>query len=73
MINIKKSLKTLGIKDVNLGASTGLNSFGNGEEISSFSPVDGKLIAKVKGSSQEDYDKIISVAKSAFRNKSVRF
>ena len=45
MIDIKKSLETLGIKDVNFGASTGLDCFGAGGEITSYSPVDGKLIA----------------------------
>ena len=66
-MNIKDNLNILGIKNINPGASTGLNSFGNGKEISSFSPVDGQLIGKVIGSSEEDYNKIISTAKSAFK------
>jgi len=66
MIDIKKSLDLLGIRDVNLGASTGLSSFGGGEEIPSYSPVDGKLIGTVTSATQEDYDKIIASAKSAF-------
>ena len=48
MIDIKKPLAVLGIKDVNPGASTGEASFGGGEEIASYSPVDGKLIG-IKG------------------------
>jgi len=67
MIDIKNSLEILGIKDTNSGASTGLDCFGSGEEITSYSPVDGKLIAKVAGATQEDYDKIISSAKTAFK------
>ena len=66
MIDIKKTLVVLGIKDINPGASTGINSFGNGEEIVSYSPVDGKLIGKVVGATQDDYDKIIGSAKTAF-------
>ena len=68
MIDIKKSLDLLEILDVNLGASTGVSSFGNGEEIASYSPVDGKLIGKVTSATQEDYDKIIASAKAAFKD-----
>ena len=67
MIDIKKSLDLLGILDVNLGASTGASSFGSGEEIASYSPVNGKLIGKVTSATQEDYDKIIASAKTAFK------
>ena len=67
MIDIKKSLDLLRIQDVNLGASTGASSFGSGEEIASYSPVDGKLIGKVTSATQEDYDKIIASAKTAFK------
>ncbi len=66
MIDIKNSLENLGINDLNSGASTGMNSFGGGEEITSYSPVNGKLIGKVTGATQDDYDKIIASAKSAF-------
>ena len=68
MIDIKKSLDLLGILDVNLGASTGVSSFGNGEEIASYSPVDGKLIGKVTSATQEDYDKLIASSKTAFKD-----
>jgi len=68
MIDIKKSLDLLEILDVNLGASTGVSSFGNGEEIASYSPVDGKLIGKVTSATQEDYNKIIASAKAAFKD-----
>ncbi len=68
MIDIKKSLDLLGILDVNLGASTGVSSFGNGEEIASYSPVDGKLIGKVTSTTQEDYDKLIASSKTAFKD-----
>ena len=68
MINIQNTLTTLGIKTLNPGASTGINFFGSGEEIISYSPVDGKLIGKVVGATQEDYDKIITSSKTAFKD-----
>ncbi len=64
--NIKNVLDQLGVKDVNKGVSTGSNNFGGGEIIESFSPVDGKLIAKVSTATQEDFDKVIASAKAAF-------
>lgn len=63
---IKEALEQLGIKDVNHGTSTGSNNFGNGEEISSYSPTDGSLIAKVSTTTKEDYEKVMEAATSAF-------
>ena len=68
MIDIKKTLDLLGVKEVNNGASTGVESFGGGEKITSYSPVDGKLIGSVTSASQEDYNKIITSAKSSFKD-----
>ncbi len=65
--NIKNVLAQLGVKDVNNGVSTGSNNFGSGETIESFSPVDGKSIGKVTTATQEDFDKVIETAKSAFK------
>lgn len=59
-------LKSLGLKEVNEGCSTGNNWFASGEVIESYSPVDGKLIGKVKGATKADYLKIVSSAKDAF-------
>jgi len=64
--NIKNVLDQLGVKDINKGVSTGSNNFGNGEIIESFSPVDGKFIAKVSTATQEDFDKVVATAKTAF-------
>ena len=36
MIDIKKTLDLLGVKEVNNGASTGAESFGGGEKIVSY-------------------------------------
>lgn len=62
-----EALSQLGIKEVNDGTSTGQNTFSNGEIIESYSPVDGKLIAKVKMSSPADYDTAVQAATSAFK------
>jgi len=64
---LKKSLQTLSINENNNGVSTGLDNFGNGAIISSFSPVDGALIAKVSTASQEDFEKVVSTASTAFK------
>jgi len=67
MKNITESLKQLGIEASNYGVSTGLNNFGSGEVIESYSPVDGKLIAKVTTASKEDYEKVMESATAAFQ------
>ena len=64
---IEEALKDLGLKDINDGSSTGLNNFSNGELLESFSPVDGSLIAKVKCSTEDDYEKVMVAASNAFK------
>ena len=64
---LQKSLKLLNLKAINQGTSTGSESFGNGEIINSFSPVDGKLIGKVTATTKEDYEKVIESAQKAFK------
>ena len=64
---IENELKELGISSENLGTSTGNTWFGEGEELSSYSPVDGKLIGKVKSSTKDDYEVVIKRAQSAFK------
>ncbi|MGJ8737445.1 L-piperidine-6-carboxylate dehydrogenase [Zobellia laminariae] len=64
---IDKALKDLGIQDINNGTSTGSSNFGSGEIISSYSPVDGELIAKVKATTKEDYEKVMQSATAAFK------
>jgi len=63
---IQETLQQLGIKDINNGTSSGSNNFSNGEIIESFSPVDGKLIAKVKTTTKKDYEQVIEAAGKAF-------
>ncbi len=64
---IQNELKKLGLSDVNEGTSTGSNWFSHGEIIESYSPVDGKLIGKVKTTTKEDYEKVIASAQEAFK------
>jgi aldehyde dehydrogenase (NAD+) len=63
---MEKILKTLGLKEINDGCSTGQNWFANGDVLESYSPVDGKLIGKVKTATKADYDKLIKTASEAF-------
>ena len=65
---IDEALKMLGIKDINEGTSTGQKNFGSGEIIESYSPVDGKLIGKVKTTSKDDYEKVMKAATAAFKD-----
>ena len=64
---IENELKELGISSENLGTSTGNTWFGKGKELSSYSPVDGKLIGKVKSSTKDDYEEVIKKAQVAFK------
>lgn len=64
---IEEALEQLGINEINNGTSTGSEWFSNGEEISSYSPVDGELIAKVKSTTKEDYEKVMKTATEAFK------
>ncbi|SDB60241.1 aldehyde dehydrogenase (NAD+) [Flavobacteriaceae bacterium MAR_2010_188] len=65
---IEKALEQLGVKEMNNGTSTGSDWFANGNVLESFSPVDGQLIAKVKTTTKEDYDKVMDKATSAFKS-----
>jgi aldehyde dehydrogenase (NAD+) len=61
-------LKILHIGIDNNGASTGSKWIrSTGEKISSFSPVDGKLIGSVTAADKESYEEIIRSAESAFK------
>ncbi len=68
-MNVQEVLNRLGIKDINQGASTGYTWFNTtGDIIESYSPVDGKLIAKVTQGTAADYETIINKAQKAFIN-----
>ena len=66
--NVYEVLKTLGIKEINHGTSTGIESFGSGEIIASYSPVNGSLIGKVTSTTEDDYEKVIDSAAAAFKS-----
>ncbi|WP_111707388.1 L-piperidine-6-carboxylate dehydrogenase [Lutibacter citreus] len=64
---IQKTLDQLGVKSQNFGTSTGSESFGNGETIKSFSPVDGELIGSVLSTTKADYEKVLNSAQLAYK------
>jgi aldehyde dehydrogenase (NAD+) len=65
---IKEVLDQLGIESVNSGASTGANWFNTrGEQIDSYSPVDGKLIASVTAATETEYEACIAKGQEAFK------
>nr|WP_298923856.1 aldehyde dehydrogenase family protein [uncultured Allomuricauda sp.] len=64
---INEALKQLGLTEINEGTSTGSKNFGSGDIISSYSPVDGALIGKVKTTSPSDYEKVMETATSSFK------
>jgi len=67
-VSIENTLDQLGLKSTNLGSSTGVNFFGSGAVIESYSPVDGKLIGKVTSTTKEEYEKVVETAQQAFQN-----
>lgn len=64
--DIREALQQLGVEEINLGSSTGSESFATGEMLESCSPVDGNRIGRVKTTSREDYEKVMEKATSAF-------
>ena len=64
---IQEALAQLGLKEINEGTSTGSNNFSNGDILESYSPVDGKLIGKVRCSTAEDYEDVMASANKAFK------
>lgn len=64
---IADALQKLGVKASNNGSSTGLETMGAGESISSYSPVDGQLIGSVTSTTREEYDAIIKASQGVFK------
>ena len=67
MIDLNKTLRVLGVKEMNNGTSVGSESFGGGTVISSVSPVDGNIIGCVTETTPEEYKIVMSSAASAFK------
>jgi aldehyde dehydrogenase (NAD+) len=64
---MQKILKLLQIHKLNAGTSTGNKWFDSkSESLQSISPVDGKLIATVKSTSKNDFEKVMQQAQKAF-------
>ncbi len=64
---IQEALSKLGLNEINEGSSTGSAWFSNGDLIESHSPVDGRLIGKVKSTTEEDYQKVMQASTEAFK------
>ncbi|MCB0760416.1 MAG: aldehyde dehydrogenase family protein [Flavobacteriales bacterium] len=65
-IDVRTMFKQLGIGEINHGTSTGRQTSGEGELISSFSPVDGQLIGKVTTTTPAEYEQVIATAQNAY-------
>jgi len=63
---MQETLRILGLSETNKGTSTGAEFFGSGEHISSYSPVDGQLIAQIETTTKADYEKVVQTASKAF-------
>ncbi|MFM9052246.1 MAG: aldehyde dehydrogenase family protein [Bacteroidota bacterium] len=68
-IGMEEALKALGIRTENAGTSTGTvwNESKDSPLLSSFSPVDGQLIATVRESSAGEYEQVMQSASEAFK------
>ena len=67
-MEVKQILKNLRIKSLQGGCNVGVEWFGSGDEICSFSPVDGSLLGKLKTTSIQDYEIVIGKAEKAFKS-----
>ena len=68
MLTKKEILDKLGIREFNNGVTTGTEWFDTtGEILTSYSPIDGEGIAKVKIATLEDYETVIIKAQAAFK------
>src|SRR5262245_46377898 len=60
------TLKSLGLLDVNAGASTGVWIDTKGPELASMNPADGSTIAKVRQATASDYDAVVRKSQETF-------
>ncbi len=60
-------LKKLGIEGVNAGTSTGRNYLESKNQITSYTPVDGKTIANVTTTTKEQYEEVVKASQEAFK------
>ena len=65
--DIQGILKRLGVKEINSGVSTGREWLeASGKTSSSYTPIDGSELGKVKNATREDYERVIEKAREAF-------
>jgi aldehyde dehydrogenase (NAD+) len=68
MNKIQSVLQELGMQDINPGVCTGTKWIEtSGEVLTSYSPADGRPIASIRQATRDDYDKVVSQAKAAFK------
>ena len=60
-------LKKLGIEGVNAGTSTGRVYLESKNQITSYTPVDGKTIANVTTTTKEQYEEVVKASQEAFK------
>ncbi|HAW51276.1 MAG TPA: aldehyde dehydrogenase family protein [Flavobacteriales bacterium] len=65
--DLKKIVTVLKIKTINPGAAAGNNRFDSKNYITSYSPIDGRAIAKVSITTRQEYDAIMKSAEKAFK------
>lgn len=63
---MRDTLKSLGVADLNPGASTGTWLDTKGPELVSINPADGSTIAKVRQATAADYDTVVRKSQDAF-------
>ena len=63
---ISEALQQLEVQSENSGTATGTNWSNSSELLSSYSPVDGKLIAKVSTTTAQQYEAVLETATTAF-------
>ncbi|MDQ3191297.1 MAG: aldehyde dehydrogenase family protein [Bacteroidota bacterium] len=65
---IADALKVLGVESINSGVSTGTKWLkAGGEDIHSYSPVNGELIGKVESANAENYQEVLMTASQAYK------
>ncbi|MEP7078979.1 MAG: aldehyde dehydrogenase family protein, partial [Chthoniobacterales bacterium] len=62
---MQKVLQTLGLAEENAGVFNG-EWLGSGAVIEKVSPIDGKLLARVRTASDDDYERTVTRAREAF-------
>ena len=68
-MNIEKILEDLKISSLKCGTAIGSNWLdGGGDEIASYSPVDGKKIGGLESTSKKQYEEVLKSSLSAFQS-----